>query len=223
MPQSDSVSKKLADAKSTLADSYKKIPPMSTTPAPSPAAQPKSPAPVTKPPSISDELAAKKANVDQYTASLPKMHRGGEVKADGAYQLKKGEHVLTPKEAKVAHKHALMMSGLKSMAKSYTAGDTQKAGPAKTMAKSGSTSGEPKLKFPEPSEGPQIHVKTPAKSISTSGKSQKAEPGKVAAKGPATKGQPVKITATSSSKPTKGIVVRPEKNQAAQIPQQMER
>ena len=188
MPQSDSVSKALASAKSELASSYKKIPPMSTTPTPSPAAQPKSPAPVTKPPSISDELAAKKANVDQYTASLPKLHRGGEVKADGAYQLKKGEHVLTPKEAKVAHKHALMMSGLKSMAKSYTAGDSQKAEPVKTVAKSGNT----------------------------------------VAKGPATKGQPVKIDAKLKGGASKSATktpptIRPEKNQAAKVPQQMER
>jgi hypothetical protein len=220
MPQSDAVAKALSSAKSTLSDANKKFPTaMPATSAPASAAQSKSPAPKT--PALSDELAAKKANVDQYTASIPKMHRGGEVKADGPYLLKKGEHVLTPKEAKVAHKHALMMSGLKSMAKSFS----QKAEPAK----SGSTSGEPSLKFPEKtSSKPQIHVKNPKQNISTSGKSQKAEPGKTVAKGPSTKGQPVKIAAKMKGNASKSSTkttpaVRPEKNQAAQVPQQMER
>ena len=45
-------------------------------------------------------LKAKKDNVDAYEASLPKMHKGGKVKKDGAHNLKKGEVVLTEKDAK---------------------------------------------------------------------------------------------------------------------------
>src|ERR1035437_4518133 len=46
-----------------------------------------------------------------------KMHSGGPVKADGLYQLKAGEHVLTAKEAAKARTHAILASGLKSLSK----------------------------------------------------------------------------------------------------------
>lgn len=45
-------------------------------------------------------LQARKDNVEQYEASLPKLHKGGKVKKDGAHNLKKGEVVLTEKDAK---------------------------------------------------------------------------------------------------------------------------
>jgi hypothetical protein len=45
-------------------------------------------------------LKAKADNVAEYEASLPKMHKGGKVKKDGAHDLKKGEVVLTEKDAK---------------------------------------------------------------------------------------------------------------------------
>lgn len=45
-------------------------------------------------------LKAKADNVAEYEASLPKMHKGGKVKKDGAHNLKKGEIVLTEKDAK---------------------------------------------------------------------------------------------------------------------------
>ena len=45
------------------------------------------------------------------------MHKGGPVTHDGIYRLKMGEHVLTEAEAKNARKHALMASGMKSLAK----------------------------------------------------------------------------------------------------------
>lgn len=44
-------------------------------------------------------------------------HKGGEIPADGTYKLKAGEHVLTAAEAAKARKHALMVSGMKSLAK----------------------------------------------------------------------------------------------------------
>jgi lysophospholipid acyltransferase (LPLAT)-like uncharacterized protein len=47
-----------------------------------------------------------------------KMHNGGPVMADGVYRLKAGEHVLTAPEAAKAKKHAMMASGMKSLAKS---------------------------------------------------------------------------------------------------------
>ena len=51
------------------------------------------------------------------SSAVPKRHNGGPVLKDGAYALKAGEHVLTAKEAEKARKHALMASGLKSLAK----------------------------------------------------------------------------------------------------------
>jgi hypothetical protein len=76
---------------------------------------------------IGQELAAKAKNVAQYTSALPKMHKGGTVASDGAYQLQAGEHVLTAPEAKLARKHALMAVGMKSLAKPrQTAGSVVK-------------------------------------------------------------------------------------------------
>jgi hypothetical protein len=62
------------------------------------------------------------------------MHTGGPVHADGAYQLKAGEHVLTAPEAAKARTHALAASGMKSLAKPAkhgTASMTIEAAPAK--------------------------------------------------------------------------------------------
>jgi hypothetical protein len=59
-----------------------------------------------------------KGNQLQSQSILGSMHTGGPVMADGAYRLKAGEHVLTAAEAKKAQKHALMASGMKSLAKS---------------------------------------------------------------------------------------------------------
>lgn len=51
-------------------------------------------------------------------AEIPtSFHKGGTVKADGTYRLKAGEHVLTAPEAEKARKHAIMASGIKSLAK----------------------------------------------------------------------------------------------------------
>jgi hypothetical protein len=66
---------------------------------------------------IGAELKAKADNIDSYMKALPKMHNGGPVLADGGYQLKAGEHVLTAAEALKARKHALMASGMNSLAK----------------------------------------------------------------------------------------------------------
>ena len=49
-------------------------------------------------------------------AAMPHLHQGGPVPADGPYQLKAGEHVLTAKEAAKVKRRALMSAGLKSMA-----------------------------------------------------------------------------------------------------------
>lgn len=64
-------------------------------------------------PKIADELAATNKMRDKATEALPKMHDGGPVVADGAYQLKAGEHVLTAPQAKMARHHALMVVGMK--------------------------------------------------------------------------------------------------------------
>lgn len=66
--------------------------------------------------SVTTDAAASRAHATASTA-IPKMHSGGPVATDGVYQLKAGEHVLTEPEAKIAKKHAMMMTGLKSLAK----------------------------------------------------------------------------------------------------------
>lgn len=43
---------------------------------------------------IGKELAAKSAEVQQYSDSLPKMHTGGDVTEDGDYKLQRGEKVI---------------------------------------------------------------------------------------------------------------------------------
>lgn len=61
---------------------------------------------------------AKPAMVPKIEVShVPTMHMGGPVMKDGTYNLKKGAHVLTGPEAMQARKHALMASGMKSLAK----------------------------------------------------------------------------------------------------------
>lgn len=122
MPQNQSVDQILAGAKAELGKANAmsaSMPKVSapTTPTPSPA-----PKPAPKP-SLKNELDAKGQMVNQAkkalegTGVVPKMHRGGPVKADGVYQLKKGEHVLTAPEAHQARKHALAMSGMASLAR----------------------------------------------------------------------------------------------------------
>jgi hypothetical protein len=105
----------LSDAKAALAHANTAFP------SPKPEAKP-TPAPAAaksaKASSIGQELAAKKMMVDKAMSALPKMHKGGPVHADGAYNLKAGEHVLTAPEAAKARTHALVASGMKSLAKS---------------------------------------------------------------------------------------------------------
>lgn len=110
----DPVSSALASAKTALAHSNAAFPPSKpATTAPAKAA-PKAAAP-----SMADELKAKGDMVGKARQAMaaPKMHSGGPVSTDGIYQLKAGEHVLTASEAKIAKKHAMMMTGLKSLAK----------------------------------------------------------------------------------------------------------
>lgn len=185
MPQNASVDKILSDAKNELNKANTMSKSLPTTPAPKAAAvAPAATKPAAPKPTLKNELDAKGEMVSQAKKALegtgvPKMHRGGTVKADGIYQLQKGEHVLTAPEAQMAHKHALMAAGIGSMARAYKAGDSQSAAPAKAAAKSAST-----------------------------------------------KGQPVKMDRAHKKpekKETGDIKVRPEKHQAAQVKQQMER
>jgi hypothetical protein len=118
----DPISAALADAKGAIAKANTKFPSAMAprTPAPkpaAPAAAPKASMSTGEPEKgIKGELADKASNVDSYVKALPKMHKGGPVMTDGAYQLKAGEHVLTAPEAVKAKKHALMASGIKSLA-----------------------------------------------------------------------------------------------------------
>lgn len=113
MPQD--VNTMLAAAKGTLAGANKTFP----SPKAAAPAKPVVPAaPTTKSaPTLGEELSAKKTMVDKAQKALPSMHNGGPVAADGAYQLRAGEHVLTASEAVKARKHALMAVGMKSLAK----------------------------------------------------------------------------------------------------------
>lgn len=63
----------------------------------------------------SAEKTTVRAKVRAKYPTIGKMHNGGTVKADGPYDLKAGEHVLTEKEAATARNHALMASGMKSL------------------------------------------------------------------------------------------------------------
>jgi hypothetical protein len=112
-----SVNDKIANAKAALARANSRFPGMghAAASAPKPAAAAPKPAP-----SLGEDVAAGlKWNTDQakavMTPAAPKMHRGGPVKKDGIYDLKRGEHVLTAEEATKARKHALMASGMKSL------------------------------------------------------------------------------------------------------------
>lgn len=132
MSSSSPINSMLAKAKGTLAHANRAFPS---------SAAPKSPTPpIVKPPTapkisipstgepekgIGSELAAKAANVKQYT-DAPKMHKGGPVTADGVYSLKAGEHVLAKGEADKARKHALMSSGMKSLAMPGVKADSKK-------------------------------------------------------------------------------------------------
>jgi hypothetical protein len=112
----------LAKAKAVGAQANKAFPTtlskVATAPTPVAAAKPTvAPKPAAN---LGTELAAKKNMIDKAAVTTPtltpKMHRGGSVQADGDYNLKKGEHVLTPAEAKKLRKHAALLAGLKSLA-----------------------------------------------------------------------------------------------------------
>ena len=67
---------------------------------------------------IGDDMKkASDALAPKLTPLIPMRHKGGPIPKDGPYNLKAGEHVLTAKEADKARKHALMASGMKSLAK----------------------------------------------------------------------------------------------------------
>jgi hypothetical protein len=75
--------------------------------------------------------AGKSASQDStkpYADQSTSYHKGGTIPADGTYQLQAGEHVLTAAEAETARKHALMVSGLKSLAKPAKKAKTTKSG-----------------------------------------------------------------------------------------------
>ena len=107
----------LSDAKAALAHANAAFPP-----APKAASVPAKPA-APKPAPLSglaaelNEKGKMMKNAKLALSDAPKMHKGGPVKADGVYTLKAGEHVLTAPEAAKARTHALMASGMKSLAK----------------------------------------------------------------------------------------------------------
>lgn len=123
----------LSDAKATLAHASSAFPS---------SMAPKAPtikAPVPKEPGLGVELAEKAKmvrNANMALTDAPKMHKGGTVKADGNYNLKAGEHVLTAPEAAKARNHALMANGMKSLVqpapKKYTSSMTVEAAPKTT-------------------------------------------------------------------------------------------
>ena len=121
----DSITSKLTAAKSTLAHASKAFP---SSMAPKPAPKPAAPAPKPAAPA-SGRAVTRQQNIEAVSdvaksvgmsgvGTIGTLHNGGLVPKDGPYQLKAGEHVLTAAEAKNARKHALMASGMKSLAKS---------------------------------------------------------------------------------------------------------
>ena len=146
----------LSDAKTALSHATKSFPS-----AAAPSAAPKPASTVSKPSmsigepekGIAAELKSKERTVNEYTAALPKMHNGGPVTADGGYQLKKGEHVLTAAEAVKARKHALMAAGMKSLSKPT---DKAKVAHAKSTLE---TASKFKATKPAPSNEPPADTK----------------------------------------------------------------
>jgi len=134
--QDNGNSAKLAKAKGVLAGAKS----FSASADPKGALTPKAAAPTAKAaapsPTASVDVNSRAGNIAQNRdilspgdTALPKLHNGGPVLADGAYQLKAGEHVLTAPEAKKARKHALMAAGMKSLA------NPGKASPVKSVSK----------------------------------------------------------------------------------------
>jgi hypothetical protein len=119
--QDDSISGKISKAKGVLATAKAKFP--SPKPVPNapviqnskPVAPPAA-SPMAGVNSRAGNIAANRDILSPGDTALPKLHNGGPVLTDGAYQLKAGEHVLTAAEAKKARKHALMAVGMKSLA-----------------------------------------------------------------------------------------------------------
>jgi hypothetical protein len=159
MPQEQTIEQKLAGAKAALAHANTVSIPKPAASTPAPKAAPAS-TPAKKAPSMSDELDAKNAMVKKAMQALPKMHEGGPVAADGAYQLKAGEHVLTAKEAQRATQHALIRTGMRSLAKASASGGQPVAmdKKAKMPASKKSTTGI--TVRPEKKQGKQVVDKT---------------------------------------------------------------
>lgn len=114
-----SIADKLSGAKNALATAGAKFPTPKApaTPAPKVSVAPKPSMSTGEPEKgIGNELKAKQDNIDEYMKAIPKMHKGGPVLKDGPVMLKAGEHVLAKGEADKARKHALMASGMKSLA-----------------------------------------------------------------------------------------------------------
>jgi len=148
MPQNDNAAT-LAKSKSVLAHANAAFP---SSMAPKPAQKPMAQASLTHEapehrPVPSDRATTRQQNIQAVSdvaksagmsgvGTIGTLHNGGPVTRDGAYNLKKGEHVLTEPEAKQARKHALMASGIKSLAKTApkTAGEpaAKKSGSKKT-------------------------------------------------------------------------------------------
>jgi hypothetical protein len=145
----------LSDAKAALANANKAFPSSNQSSGAAPA-----PKAVSKPvaPNLGQELAAKKTMVDKAKQALPKMHKGGTIPTDGAYQLKAGEHVLTAPEAAKARTHALMASGMKSLAKPVA---------RKGAASIGAIEPMPKTTFTDKDLTPRVSPGAPGQKISS--------------------------------------------------------
>jgi hypothetical protein len=93
------------------------------------------------------------------------MHSGGPVKKDGTYSLKMGEHVLTEAEAKLARKHALLASGMKSLSQpAPTAATNNTKSVAETASKFKATKPAPSPNAPPDRKAGSVNVKAVASS-----------------------------------------------------------
>lgn len=213
------VASKVAEAKRVLAKANafetQMGGPLSKPVSTAPKSAPKS-APKPSSPRVPTSWGAATADIERSGGQIPKMHSGGPVLQDGVYRLKKGEHVLTPREVSRARNHAMIAAGMKSLVK---AGSAQTAEPASAVSQGPSTGGEPSSAVKKsgsmskkstshitvrPERNPGGPAKNSGEKSSSTLRSSSGKPGsKVSASG------------SMSKSSTSQIKVRPESNQKA--------
>lgn len=136
------IDSKVAAAKSALSKANRDFPNANAPKSPAAPAPKAAPAPSyeTHSGSVRDQnhQVAQEEAKKMGMSSVPILHKGGPVLKDGVYRLKAGEHVLASGEADKARKHALLASGIKSLANfGKSAGEPTKKKPTEKKSVSG--------------------------------------------------------------------------------------